>query len=344
MTLWVVRAGRYGEHESDVLDQGVAAIGYSEIGDLSPFPDRKQLERAYRHIRPDFSDGKIAIHVGQLWAMSKRIEISDNVALPLKTQSAIALGVVQSEYEYRSESPKGMRHTRRVRWNKEVLPRSAFDQDILYSFGSALTVFPVSRNNAEQRVLAKFAGKSSPPPATLATAEEEEAVEAEESPPDIAGQARDLVVQKIERDFEGHELARLTGAILEAQGYEVNVSPPGPDGGVDVLAGRGGLGLEAPRICVQVKSGVTSSDVTVFRGLQGTMSSFSADYGLLVSWGGFTRSLQQEARQHHFKIRLWDQGDLVDALFEVYDRLPEATQAKLPLERIWVPVQSDEEG
>ena len=110
-----------------------------------------------------------------------------------------------------------------------------------------------------------------------------------------------------------------------------------------MLAGRGGLGLEAPRICVQVKSGVTVSDVTVFRGLQGTMSSFGADYGLLVSWGGFTRSLQQEARQHHFKIRLWDQGDLVDALFEVYDRLPEATQAKLPLERIWVPVQSGEE-
>ena len=143
--------------------------------------------------------------------------------------------------------------------------------------------------------------------------------------------------------FRGHDLARLTGAILKAQGYEVEVSPPGPDGGVDVFAGRGGLGLEPPRICVQVKSGGGSTDVNVLRGLRGAMDSFGADYGLLVSWGGFTKPLRREARQAHFKIRLWDQGDLVDALFDVYDKLPEATQAKLPLERIWVPVQSDEE-
>jgi restriction system protein len=340
MTLWVVRAGKHGEHEADVLDQNLVAIGYIEMGDLAPFAGRKQLEAAYRTACPEYSDRKVAVHVGQLWAISKRIEIGHNVALPLKTRSAIALGRVQSEYEYRSELPEGMRHTRRVQWNENLIPRSAFDDDILYSFGSSLTVFQVSRNNAEARVLALFAGESAP--ATPAT-EEGDTVELTEPVGDIASLARDRVVQKIERDFKGHELARLTGAILAAQGYEVEVSPPGPDGGVDVLAGRGGLGLEAPRICVQVKSGVTVSDVTVFRGLQGAMSSFSADYGLLVSWGGFTRSLQQEARQHHFKIRLWDQGDLVDALFDVYDKLPEATQAKLPLERIWVPVQSDEE-
>ena len=110
-----------------------------------------------------------------------------------------------------------------------------------------------------------------------------------------------------------------------------------------MLAGRGGLGLEAPRICVQVKSGVTSADVTVLRTLQGTMSSFGADYGLLVSWGGFTGPARKEAQQSYFKIRLWDQGDLVDALFSVYDKLRADIRAELPLERIWTLVQSDEE-
>lgn len=349
MTLWVVRAGKYGEHESDVLDRGVVAVGYSEMGDLSPFPDRKQLEEAYRRACPEFSDGRVATQVGQLWAISRRIEVGDNVVLPVKTQSAIALARVQSNYEYQSEFPEGMRHTRRVRWNGDVLPRSAFDRDILLSFGSSLTVFQVSRNNAEARVLALFAGTPPPPPSVAAVpaADEPDAAEpaatnAETVAP-IAEQARDRVVENIARDFKGHDLARLTGAILKAQGYEVKVSPPGPDGGVDVLAGRGGLGFEAPRICVQVKSGVTRTDVNVLRGLRGAMDSFGADYGLLVSWGGFTKPLRREARQAHFKIRLWNQGDLVDALFDVYDKLPADIRAELPLERIWVPVQSDEE-
>ena len=349
MTLWVVRAGRYGEHESDVLDRGVVGIGYSEIGDLAPFSGRKQLEEAYRTACPEYSDGRVTTHVAQLWAFSKRIKIGDNVVLPVKTQSAIALGRVASNYEYRSSYPAGMRHIRDVRWDKSVLPRSAFDRDILHSFGSALTVFQVSRHNAEARVLARFGGTPLPvpsaadiPAADEVNPEEPAATDVETVAP-IAEQARDLVVENIARDFKGHDLARLTGAILEAQGYEVKVSPPGPDGGVDVLAGRGGLGLEAPRICVQVKSGVTSADVTVFRTLQGTMSSFGADYGLLVSWGGFTGPARKEAQQSYFKIRLWDQGDLVDALFSVYDKLPADIRAELPLERIWTLVQSDEE-
>lgn len=344
MTLWIVRAGKRGEHESDALDRGVVGIGFTSMGDMASLDEKMRLEKEYRRVNPNAPVKLVRNHVQQLWTFARRIEVGDNVVLPLKTQSAIALGRVASEYEYRTDFPEGMRHTRRVDWNENVIPRSAFDRDILNSLGSPLTVCQVSRNNAEERVLACF---SVVPPAAVPTADEPAtggpSATDEDTGAPIAEQARDLVVQKIERDFKGHELARLTGAVLEAQGYEVKVSPPGPDGGVDVLAGRGGLGLEAPRICVQVKSGVTVSDVTVFRGLQGAMSSFGADYGLLVSWGGFTRSLQLEARQHHFKIRLWDQGDLVDALFDIYDKLPEATQAKLPLERIWVPVQSDEE-
>jgi restriction system protein len=43
-----------------------------------------------------------------------------------------------------------------------------------------------------------------------------------------------------------------------------------------------------------------------------------------------------EARQRFFEIRLWDAGDLVEALLEQYDRLPEDLKAELPLKRIWL--------
>jgi len=76
--------------------------------------------------------------------------------------------------------------------------------------------------------------------------------------------------------------------------------------------------------------GMTWPDVNVFRALQGTMSTFSAQQGLLVCWGAFTASLKTEARQHSFRIRLWDQSDLLQAIYHTYDRLPEGIQAELP--------------
>lgn len=124
-------------------------------------------------------------------------------------------------------------------------------------------------------------------------------------------------------------------AVLQAEGYLTRVSPPGPDGGVDILAGSGPLGFGEPRMCVQVKSSSSPSDVTVLRGLQGILQNFRAEQGLLVSWGGFKSSVLQEARQSFFQIRLWDSGDLLKAIFKNCDKFSDQLQAELPLKRIW---------
>ena len=82
-----------------------------------------------------------------------------------------------------------------------------------------------------------------------------------EEPIDVGEYAKDQIVKHIGRKFKGHDLARLVEAILEAQGYVTRTSPPGPDGGVDILAAKGPLGFDAPRICIQVKSSATPIDV-----------------------------------------------------------------------------------
>jgi restriction system protein len=134
----------------------------------------------------------------------------------------------------------------------------------------------------------------------------------------------------------------LVDAVLQAEGYVTHLSPPGPDGGVDILARRGSLGLDGPKLCVQVKSSAAPADVSILRGLQGTMSTFKADEGLLVSWGGFNRTVQQEARLSFFSVRLWDADDLVAAIERNYDRLPKELQGELPLKRIWALVIEEE--
>ena len=41
-----------------------------------------------------------------------------------------------------------------------------------------------------------------------------------------------------------------------------------------------------------------------------------------MSWGGFKRSVLEEARKLFFEIRLWDADDLIVALSECYGQLP----------------------
>jgi len=324
MSLWLVRAGRHGEQEQGALEHNVVTIGWNEFSDLSDIKTRDELAELYSRINPAAKKMQAANEVGQIWRFLREIQKDDLVALPLKTQSAIAIGKVLGEYEYK-ELTANIKHIRRVKWLKTI-PRSAFDQDILYSLGAFMTVCQISRNDAENRVKELLQKEA------IDVGKETEVTE---EVIDIEEYARDQIVKFIGRKFKGHNLARLVEAILQAQGYVTKKSSPGPDGGVDILAAGGPLGFDTPRICVQVKSSSYQIDVKVLRELQGVMSKFRADQGLLISWGGFTNKTIQEARDAFFYIRLWDAGDLIEAVFKHYERFDDELKAELPLKRIW---------
>jgi restriction system protein len=340
MTLWVVRAGRHGENEAMALDRGVVTIGWVLLPDLSSASSKEAVDVLVRDKHPDEKPGTLVQWTGQVWAFLSKIAIGDLVALPLKSRAAVAIGRVTGPYTYLADASVDARHARAVEWLRTDIPRSDFDQDILYSLGSTLTVFRVSRNNAEARVKAMLEGKVLPAPVEAPT--DEAGDTAPLLPPDLQQYASDQVMDFITHAFKGHALARLVGEILVAQGYKVEVSSPGPDGGVDIIAGTGPMGFDSPRLAVQVKSGASPVDVSVLRELQGVMPRFGATHGLIVSWGGFKDSVIREARQLYFQIRLWDAGDLVTALQESYEKLSAELQAELPLKRVWVLVEEEE--
>ena len=155
------------------------------------------------------------------------------------------------------------------------------------------------------------------------------------APVDFDRLSRDQISKRIAARFHGHELAQLVGEILRAEGFVTSVSPTGPDGGVDILAGQGSMGFDGAMLAVQVESGAQQADVPTLRELQGVMSNFDASRGLLVRWGGFTKAARVEARRLFFQIRLWDSDALVDKITELYERLPVEIQAEVPLHRIW---------
>lgn len=339
MSLWLVRGGKFGQRDSLSLEQGMSCIGFDEVPDLSKTKDRDGIIEILRETNPDDKEARFRNRAAQLHAFVHRMKNGDHVALPLKSKPQIAIGKVTGPYKYRDELGESC-HTRKVEWLKTDIPRTRFGQDLLYSLGAFMTVCQIQRNNAEERVGAILEGK--PDPGGFVDEFGEEGAEVEAEPvTDVEQIALDQLLSHLEQRFKGHELSRLVEAILKAEGYETFLSPPGPDKGVDILAGGGTMGLDGAKLCVQVKSGQTPCDVTVFRSLIGTMQTFSAEQGLLVSWSGFNRAVEQEAKTHFFTVRLWDASQLLEALFRNYEKLPEALRNELPLKRIWALVPEE---
>jgi restriction system protein len=282
--------------------------------------------------------------VGQIWDFIKEIKKGDLVALPLKTQSSIAIGRIEGDYEDREISPE-VKHIRKVKWLK-IIPRSEFDQDLLFSLGAFSTVCEIKRNDAEKRVSRLLEGRVKTIEPNDLDFESEAIVEVEVpqfgiGQLDVEQHARDQIVKYISAKFSGHGLARLIESILSVQGYKTLKSEPGKDGGVDILAGLGQLGFNQPSICVQVKSSPSPVDVRILRELKGVMQNVSATQGLLVAWGGFTKDAIQEAKNLYFSVRLWDQGNIIDEIIEHYENFCDELKAELPLKRIWTLVSEE---
>jgi predicted Mrr-cat superfamily restriction endonuclease len=125
---------------------------------------------------------------------------------------------------------------------------------------------------------------------------------------DVEELAGDQIQELISRRFRGHKLAELVDGVLNAKGYTTLCSRPGPDGGVDILAGNGTMGFDSPHLCVQVKSSDSPADVGLLRELIGTMKTKNADHGLLVSWGGFKETVRKEGTSSFFQISRLDCG------------------------------------
>lgn len=169
-------------------------------------------------------------------------------------------------------------------------------QDLLYTLGSAISIFAPTKNGAVARLEAILANGSDPgqgqavqlPSRRHSASATTDDVDEPESSPDIEQAAHDQISIRVGEEFAGHDLATLVTGLLEADGLKCIQSPPGPDGGIDIVAGRELLGLDDP-ILVQVKSGSQVGSPVVNQ-LHGVMASHGARQGLLVAWGGLTKS------------------------------------------------------
>ena len=239
MTLWLVRAGKYGELEGTFVTEGRVSIGFNFDENLSLVETREELLKRLEELHPFDSKQRLANTAGQLWALGWSMRVGDRVIVPLKSRRAFVVGEVTSPYQFVTEASEGHHHIREVRWIAQDIPRTAFDQDLLNSLGAIMTICKISRNDAERRVkgLVDNWGQTLSGVAFPREADPNEG--AEDLSVDLEAVAADEIERLLIEKFPRGVMEQLVKALLEAQGYTVYHSPTGSDGGVDLLAAPG---------------------------------------------------------------------------------------------------------
>ena len=213
-----------------------------------------------------------------------------------------------------------------------------------------LTVSDVKRNDAVHGIQRPAQTGTDPsaltPPHSLGTqpsptpaGEDGEQSSAGSGALDIEQHAFDRLSSYVIENFAGHKMSTLVAAVLEAEGFTCKVFPEGADQGVDILAGKGPLGLDEPRLVVHAKCETTAVGSPVVQELLAAMNTHQAQQGLVVAWGGVTKPAERLLSSQYLRARAWSSKDLLDAVFRNYERLPEEIHKSLPLKRVWALVE-----
>ncbi|MBS1509558.1 MAG: restriction endonuclease [Bacteroidetes bacterium] len=133
-----------------------------------------------------------------------------------------------------------------------------------------------------------------------------------------------------------YEFQDLVAALLRAMGYYTPfVSPKGKDGGIDIIAYRDPLGIDTPRIKVQVKhypeSPISADAIPSLKGLINS----GEEVGLFVTSGRFSNEAERFAREANVHIKLINGEELIGLWQEFYDKMNDEDKNLLPLHPIY---------
>ncbi len=336
MAIWLCRAGKHGEYENKFFEDSKIYCTWEDVTvSLESFANRNELHD-YFMSQPEGTKPKTATNwVSQVWPFAHEMKKGDWVMLPSKVKPVIHIAQITGDYVFDKDAIDPFFHYREVNWFKKGVPKSLFEQDILYSLGAFMTICRIKQEERIKNIITKM--NTSKISVSKNTQEE-----TDEVPRDSEADAFDNIKDLLIRKYKGHGMAKVVDSILRAKGFATHLSQEGPDKCVDILAAQGFLGFNSPKLCVQVKSTDEPVDRPTLDQLIGTMSNFKADYGLLVSWSGFKSSVINETANHFFKVRFWTHKEIVDEFLENYEKLDDEIKLEIPLKRIWV-VNNNEE-
>ena len=173
MTMWMVQAASDGSRFRPFVDQGLVAIGWSELGDLSQFETRDALVAMLREQYPGQRAGWYANAGGMLWRFCNELQVDDGVVSYDRTRRVYAVGKLQGEYTFDPGFNPAYPNVRRVEWRATEVSRDTLATATKNSLGSTLTLFKLPEM-AEQDVWRAVTGEQAEPPDDEVDADEEQ--------------------------------------------------------------------------------------------------------------------------------------------------------------------------
>lgn len=325
---WMVRAGEGGFLFDDFKSQGIVAIGWEEMDDMSGMLSRADFQKAAAEAHPHVSAGTLSSYAGQTYRFVREMKVGDHVVTYNPSTRSYLLGTVAGNYEYVPAGTNGYPNRRRVQWRGSI-DRDGLTVGARNSLGSISTLFQLTLEVGQEleRQAAQPASAVAPPP-------EVTAVQVSEQYKDIQNQALEFIKDRVNA-LDWSDMQELVAGLLRAMGYKTRISPSGSDRGKDIVASRDGLGFEDPRIVVEVKHRAAAMGSQEIRSFLG--GPHERDKGLYVSTGGFTKDARYEAERGRIPVTLMDLDDLVKTLLEHYEQADSQTQRLVPLRKLYWP-------
>lgn len=332
--IWVVRAGENAAYVDEFLKEGMAAIGWKEAGPIDASTSDDELERIFQRSYPDEREGWRRVSVAMVKRFAREVHSNDPIATYDPNRRVYPLGVVVGDLQWRDHY---LPRFRKVRWTHEV------DRDVLSvstrnSLGAIATMFRLDSDVAEEMFSKGRLIGTSPAVAAVQPPETSEDHETEELVlREVEQKAQQFVEDRLAR-LSWREMQALVAGILRAMGYRTRTSADGPDRGVDIFASPDGLGLQEPRVFVEVKhrrnEQMGAPQIRAFLG-----GRKPGDKCLFVSTGGFSKEARYEADRSAVPLTLLALTDLRDLLIEHYDKVDTATRGLIPLRQIYLPAE-----
>lgn len=325
--LWMVRAGERAFLVEEFLNKSIVAIGWNETGDLSQVKGIEEIKTLLEDNFPEYSKMQINLNAGQLYRFLFEFKKGDCVMTYNPSERVYWIGEIKSDYEF-NKSFCEYYHTRKINWLGNV-QRDDLTTSTKNTLGATMTIFDIPEQ-ARVEIFTLLEGK----PTNEEVDNEEESLEIIKE--DFIAKSHEFIKDKIlARDWD--EMQDLIAGILRAMGYKTRVSPKGSDRGKDIIASPDGLGLEDPKIIVEVKhrqGAMGSQDLRSFLG--GLRAS---DKGLYVSTGGFSKDAKYEAERSNIPITLVDSDMIVELIVQYYDYFDNESKTLVPLKKIYWPIK-----
>ena len=322
--MWMVRAGEGGRLIDEFRDRSIVAIGWDETENLSQVKNSEEIRKIIREKYPDFKDGTVIMSASQVSRFRFEFEKGDKVISYDPDKRIYLVGEIVSDYKY-DPSRSEFHHIRDVKWLGDV-DRDRLSASTRNTLGANPTIFKVGEDAGNEII------KLLEDRVTEDTETQEEELDLLKE--DMISKAHEFIKDRI-LDLSWEEMQELVAGLLRGMGYKTIVSPKGPDRGKDIQASPDGLGLEEPRIKVEVKHRSGQIGAHQIRSFTGGLR--PGDKGLYISTGGFTKDANYEADRSNIPITLIDSDMLVQLVIQYYDNFDVETKTLLPLIKIYWP-------